>query len=219
VVTESRLTPQQELSSAAWGQAQADGIVAQLREQAAKLRERQSSALSGKSEATAKDGSVKAVVDASGVVTSLEFSPSVFERTTPDKLARTVVATIQSAATKARAQMNESLESMRGEGSGLLAQAAAGAERLGLPAVGVPEVPHTEEDPTGRPEAWTAGPAADEAADKWSPPAEEPEIVPAGNPMPTGTPMPAAASKVPSRRPAAASVDEDDDGLDDERPW
>ncbi len=200
MVTESRLTPGQELSSSAWAQAQADGIVAQLREQAARLRERQTSALSGKGEASAKDGSVKAVVDASGVVTSLQFAPSVFERTTPDKLARTVVATIQAAATQARAQLTESLQSLREGDAGVLAAAAQGAERLGLPRVGVPAVPRTEEDQSGQPAAWSR--PVDETAGSNS-----------------GTPEPGFASKPSPVRPPEPRADDVDGGLLDERPW
>lgn len=148
-----------QLSSTVWAQAQADGIVSALREQAVKLREMQSSTLSGRGEASAQDGSVRAVVDASGVVLSLDFAPSVFDRGTPDKLARTTVATIQSAAAKARAQVNDALQAARADDSGLLATAAEGAAGLGLPPVGVPDAPRTVEDPTATPDQWAAAEA------------------------------------------------------------
>jgi DNA-binding protein YbaB len=145
-----------QLSSTAWAQAQADGIVSALREQALKLREMQSSALSSRAEASSQDGSVRAVVDASGVVLSLDFAPSVFARGTPDKLARTTVATIQAAAAKARAQVGDAMRAARADNSGLLADAAEGAAGLGLPPVEVPSVPHTVADPTARPDQWSA---------------------------------------------------------------
>ncbi|MBY8852565.1 hypothetical protein K7G98_31790 [Saccharothrix sp. MB29] len=44
-----------------------------------------------------------------GALTSLEFSASAFERTTPDKLARLTTETVQQAVAKARTELNEVL--------------------------------------------------------------------------------------------------------------
>jgi DNA-binding protein YbaB len=157
-----------QLSSTAWAQAQADGIVRELREQATKLAEMRSSALAGRGAASAQDGSVHAVVDASGVVLSLEFAPSVFERGTPDKLARTTVAVIQSAASKARAQVSDALRAARADNTGLLGTAAQGAAALGLSPFDVPEVPRTVEDPTAALDEWAAVPEPEPVAPQQS---------------------------------------------------
>lgn len=137
------------------------------------MREAQASALAAGGTASSQDGTVRAVVDAMGVVTSLDLALTVFERTTPDKLARTVVATIQSAARQARAQVNSALESIREQNSGVLAAVAQETQRMGMPRVGVPEVPNTVVDPTGPQAHWpqppAEGPAAGESADDEKP--------------------------------------------------
>jgi len=131
-------------------QAQADEIAAQVRAMAEQVREQQATALAVTGSASSQDGTVRAVVDATGVVTALEFAPSALERGSLDKLARTTVATIQSAAAQARTSMAEQWQSLQG----VLATAAAGTERLGLPRVGVPDVPRTETDQTGPADSW-----------------------------------------------------------------
>ena len=139
-------------------QGQVDAIVADLRARAAELREQQASALSTSGSASSQDGAVRVVVDATGVVTALELNPSVFDRTTPEKLARTLVATVQAAARDARGQVSAAWDSIRAPHSGVLAAAAKGTQRIGLSAVSIPEVPSTEFDPTGDQDEWH-GPA------------------------------------------------------------
>jgi DNA-binding protein YbaB len=131
-------------------QAQADEIAAQVSAMAERVREQQAAALAVTGSASSADGTVRAVVDATGVVTALEFAPSALERSSLDKLARTTVATIQSAAAQARAAMAAQWQSLQG----VLATATAGTERLGLPKVGVPDVPRTETDQTGPLDPW-----------------------------------------------------------------
>ena len=116
-------------------QSQVDAIAAQVQATAARMREQQQSALSATGTATSQDGTVRAVVDATGVVTSLHLAASVFDRTTPDRLAQTVVATIQAAARQSRSRLNATWQSMH----------APHADRQG---VSVPEVPSTATDPT-----------------------------------------------------------------------
>ena len=145
-----RQSPQAQQSP----QEQADEIAAQVLAQLARARDQQRTALSITGTASSRDGSVHAVVDATGVVTSLEFAPSALDRSDLDKLARTVVATIQTAAAQAREQMTESWRSWQGPDSDVLAQAAAATGRLGLPRIGVPDVPRTETDQTGQLEPW-----------------------------------------------------------------
>jgi DNA-binding protein YbaB len=143
-VAEQRLTPQEQV----------DSVVTELRSRAAKIRENQAAALSATGEAASHDGTVRASVDATGVLTALNFTPSLFDRSTPDKLARTIVATVQAAAAQARGKAAEAFQSLRSDDSGLLAAAARETERWGVPAGGVPEVPNTATDPTGDQDPW-----------------------------------------------------------------
>lgn len=131
-------------------QEQVDQVLAELRARAERVREQRATALAVSASASSADGAVRATVEATGVVTALEFAPSVFDRTTPDKLARTVVATIQAAAAQSRGRLAETWESLRGNDSGVLDAAARGVERLGVPRLAVPEVPRTATDPTGQ---------------------------------------------------------------------
>jgi DNA-binding protein YbaB len=128
--------------------------MAELQERASHIRENQATALSATGEASSHDGTVRATVDATGVLTALNFTPSLFDRTTPDKLARTIVATTQAAASKARAQADQAWQSIRSDNSGLLATAAKETGRWGVLAGGVPEVPNTATDPTGDEDSW-----------------------------------------------------------------
>jgi DNA-binding protein YbaB len=191
-------------------QAQVDAIVAEVQATAARVREQQRAALSVNGTARSQDGTVRAVVDATGVVTSLDLEPSVFARSTPDKLARTVVATIQAAARQARTQLDASQQSMRAPHEGVLAKAAQGAGRLGLPAVGVPEVPSTAVDPTGDTDDWQR-PAETKIPDAYAGPPEDVEQVAPPTPSPAPARRPSAAP-----RPAAAEVEAD---YADEKPW
>lgn len=146
-------------------QAQADEIAAQVRAMAEQVREQQAAALAVTGSASSQDGTVRAVVDATGVVTALEFAPSALAHSSLDKLARTAVATIQSAAAQARASMAEQWQSLQG----VLATATAGTERLGVPRVGVPEVPRTETDQTGPADPWQQPGTAEQPATSDSP--------------------------------------------------
>jgi DNA-binding protein YbaB len=161
-VAEQRLTPQQEI----------DAVVAELRSRAAKIRENQAGALSATGEAASHDGTVRATVDATGVLTALNFTPSLFERSTPDKLARTIVATVQAAASQARGKAAEAFQSLRSDDTGALANAARETERWGVPAGGVPDVPNTATDPTGDQDPWQRAETRSSRADEQYP-AEE----------------------------------------------
>lgn len=143
-MAEQRLTPQEQI----------DSVVAELRSRAAKIRENQAAALATTGEAASHDGTVRATVDATGVLTALSFTPSLFERSTPDKLARTIVATVQAAASQARGKAAEAFQSLRSDDTGVLATAARETERWGVPAGDVPDVPNTATDPTGDQDPW-----------------------------------------------------------------
>lgn len=154
VVTEPGLTPEQRQERVLELRGEADEAMADLRAKLAAVRESQGQALAVTGEASSRDGSVRAVVDATGVVTSLVFAPSSFERSTPEKLAQTAVATIQSAAAKARATVSETLAPIRAEGSAVLAAAAEGMPDLKAARLTVPQVPRTATDPADESDPW-----------------------------------------------------------------
>jgi DNA-binding protein YbaB len=88
---------------------QVDSLMSELHRKTAELRETQAKAMAITATAVSKDGRVKASVDSSGALTSLEFSPNAFERTTPDKLARVATETVIAAIAKSRTELNEVL--------------------------------------------------------------------------------------------------------------
>jgi DNA-binding protein YbaB len=198
--------------------AEADNTMAQLKDRMARVREAQQQALQATGEASSQDGSVRAVVDSTGVVTSLTFAPSAFERSTPERLAQTVVATVQRAAAQARGKLSAAMAPAE-QDEGVSAKAAEALAEYGIPKVGVPEVPRTAVDPTlpdttyeqppvdaAKQEAWATGHAVD----------VEPEPAPA----------PPARAPEPNRVPPASKpivrpnrADAEDWAFDDERPW
>lgn len=189
-MTEPDLSPEQRRAKVAELRQQATGAIAGLRAQMAAVKEAQQQALANTGEATSKDGSVKVVVDATGVVTALTFSPSAFERTTPDKLSQTVVATIQAAAAQARAKVTESLAPVRAESDKVLAAAGVGTG-MDASKLSVPAVPRTAVDPSEQNDPWRQAP----------PP-------PAAPPVQHTPPPPAAPA--PQNRPTRATRPEDD---------
>lgn len=83
---------------------QVDTMLANLERQTAQLKEAQAEAMAKVGRATSQDGLVEVTVNAGGIVTDVRFAPAAFERSTPEKLAQSVVATIQRAASAAREQ-------------------------------------------------------------------------------------------------------------------
>jgi DNA-binding protein YbaB len=145
---------------------EADRAMSALRERVTAAREMQQQAMGATGTASSGDGRVTVVVDATGVVTSLTFAPSIFDATTPEKLAATVVATIQAAATKARAKVTEAMAPIRAQDEPARAAVAGIPELRGL-RFGVPAVPTTATDPTALPDA------GQEPARRVEPPAAE----------------------------------------------
>jgi DNA-binding protein YbaB len=218
VVTEPGLTLEQRMAQTAELQGQADAAMATLQAKVAGVREAQQQAMKATGEASSKDGVVRAVVDSTGVVTSLVFAPSAFDRSTPERLAQTAVATIQQAAAQARGRMTAALAPVRGDSDNPVAAAAKGAASMGIAPLEVPEVPRTAVDPTGQ-DNWAAGPEEtqpDRWADpsggqsQWGAPTEDPPAV---------EPKPAPVASNRPRRSAEAEQDSSDDWLSDERPW
>jgi hypothetical protein len=133
---------------------QADEVMAGLRAKVAAVAQAQQTALSVTGEASSRDGSVRAVVDATGVVTSLVFAASAFERSTPEKLAQATIFTIQAAAAQARARVSETLAPAREPGSRILAAAEDAFPELSARQLSVPEVPRTATDPADEADPW-----------------------------------------------------------------
>jgi DNA-binding protein YbaB len=197
-MTEPDLSPEQRAAKVAELRQQADGALAGLRAQMAAVKQAQQEALSSTGEATSRDGSVQAAVDATGVVTALKLSPNAFERTTPDKLAQAVVATIQAAAAKARAKVSETMAPVRAQSANVLA-AAGNANGLDSARLSTPEVPRTAADPTGQDDPWRQAQAPQQS---YSPP--PPAAPPAARPAPSSPPAAPQRQAPPSR-------DDDDD--------
>ncbi len=155
----------------------------------AAVAQAQQTALAATGEATSHDGSVRVTVDATGVVTELQFSDTAFQKSTPQRLAAATVATIQSAAAKARGQMQQTLAPLADRS----ALQAARENVPGLPNLTVPAVPHTATDPG---ENLDTEPTAGYAFDEPIEPEEEPA-------------PPQAPSQV--RRPRPATAEDEDD--------
>jgi DNA-binding protein YbaB len=88
---------------------QVDSMLANLERQTAQLKEAQAEAMAKVGRATSQDGLVEVTVNAGGIVTAVTFAPAAFDRSTPEKLGQSVVATIQKAALSAREQADAAL--------------------------------------------------------------------------------------------------------------
>jgi DNA-binding protein YbaB len=199
-MTEPDLSPEQRAAKVAELRQQADGALAGLRAQMAAVKQAQQEALSSTGEAKSRDGSVQATVDATGVVTALKLSPNAFERTTPDKLAQAVVATIQAAAAKARTKVSETMAPVRAQSANVLA-AAGNASGLDAAKLSTPEVPRTAADPTGQDDPWRQAQAPQQSYS----PRPTPPVAP-----PVARPAPSSQPSAPQRQ-APPSRDDDDD--------
>ncbi|MEU6152458.1 YbaB/EbfC family nucleoid-associated protein [Actinosynnema sp. NPDC047251] len=109
---------------------QVDTLLAELKTKTAELRETQERVQAITASAVSKDGSVRASVDSTGAVTSLEFSANAFERTTPDKLARVATETILQAVAKSRTELNEVIAPAQRGGSVDLSELLPGVPSL-----------------------------------------------------------------------------------------
>lgn len=83
---------------------QVNGMLADLQRRTATLKEAQQRAAGVSGTATSRDGAVTVSVNAAGVVTDVRLAPNTFDRTTPEKLARTITELARGAAGDARAQ-------------------------------------------------------------------------------------------------------------------
>jgi DNA-binding protein YbaB len=200
-MTEQELSIEQRTAQAL---ADADKAMATLKARVEGVKQAQQQALHATGEATSKDGSVHVVVDSTGVVTSLRFAPAALERTTPERLAQIVVATIQTAAAQARGRMSAALAPVRDNDDGLAKVITDGLASLGVQRAVVPDVPRTAQDISGGP-----GP-------------QEPPSRPAWGAIEQDRPAPEPVRVHPTSnrlRPADTSARDADDWSADERPW
>lgn len=94
---------------------QVNSLLAGLNRQSAALQKAQVQAAEVTGSATSADGLVTVTVNAVGIVTDVQLAPSAFDRSTPDKLARSVVTVTQQAANAAQRQVEDALAPARGE--------------------------------------------------------------------------------------------------------
>lgn len=88
---------------------QVDSLMSELHRKTAEMQDVQARAMAITATAVSPDGTVKASVDSSGTLTSLEFAPTAFDRSSPEKLARLATETVLQAVAKARTELNEVL--------------------------------------------------------------------------------------------------------------
>jgi uncharacterized protein YukE/DNA-binding protein YbaB len=153
-MTDSDLSAEQARVTELRGQA--DEVLAGLKEKLDAVRQVQQQALTATGRATSRDGSVQASVDATGVVLSLVFTPTALTGNSPEKLAQITIATIQAAAASARAEVSETLASVRESSSGIFSAAAQAFPELSLRRLSVPPVPRTVTDPGEAIDPWHA---------------------------------------------------------------
>lgn len=92
-----------------------ENLMADLRRRTADLADAQAQAAAVTGSATSPDGLVEAKVNPAGVLTDLRFAPAAFQRSTPEKLARLVIETAQTAARSAREQVEGALAPLQGQ--------------------------------------------------------------------------------------------------------
>jgi len=132
---------------------QVDSLMSELHRKTAEVREAQAKAMAITATAISQDGSVKASVDSAGALTSLEFSPNAFERTTPDKLARVATETVIAAIAKSRTELNEVLSEAQQGPSIDLSEMLPGVPSLAdlIPQAPPVPTPPTQQPPRRRP--------------------------------------------------------------------
>lgn len=219
-MTEPGLSKEELIAQTAQRQASAEQAMATLMARVANVKQAQQQALRATGEAMSRDGTVHAVVDATGVVTSLRFASTTFEATTPDRLAQTVVATIQSAAAQARGRMSASLAPVRENSAQANETITKGLAALGIPRLGAPEVPRTATDPTVD-DPWSQQHNQQPTGPEWGAIAPDAPQPPPNRPhLPSHPPEP-IRPPAPSHRPRQPHVTTSDaeDWSTDERPW
>jgi DNA-binding protein YbaB len=155
------------------------GLLGEFESRTERLRQAQQAAAVVTATLTSPDGLVRVTVDATGMVTELHLAPSVFDRTRPDALARTLRDLLRRAASQVRRQTSELMRPLT-EDLPDLSDISEGAPSL---AGMLPKIP------------------ADPAPGSDAP-------VGAGYPVPDSAP-PIAAPSPALRRPAPAAVEDE----------
>lgn len=94
---------------------QVDTLLAGLDRQTAALRSAQEQVSEVTNRVTSADGLVTVTVNAAGILTDVQFAPSAFDRSTTDRLARSVVTVAQQAAATVQQQLDAVLAPVRGD--------------------------------------------------------------------------------------------------------
>ena len=88
---------------------QMNSLLEGLQRQTAQLQEAQAAAMAATGEATSADGLATVHVNAVGIVTDVQLSPSAFKSSTPEKLARSFLEASQAAARDARSKADAAI--------------------------------------------------------------------------------------------------------------
>ncbi|MCI2419860.1 YbaB/EbfC family nucleoid-associated protein [Saccharopolyspora sp. K220] len=88
---------------------QVSSLLEGLHRQTAQLQEAQAAAMAATGEATSADGLATVRVNAVGIVTDVQISPSAFKTSTPEKLARSFLQAAQAAARDARGKADSAM--------------------------------------------------------------------------------------------------------------
>ena len=195
---------------------QANQALAGLRQQMAAVREAQRQAQTVSGQARSKDGSVTVTVDSTGVPTALSFTQAAL-RLTPEQLAQATLATIQTAATQARARAEASFAQVRESSAAVFAKAGASNPELQADALRTPQVPRTAHDPT-TPQSATYAAAEQNATMRFRVEEPPPSAGPAPGATPGVAPAPHPVRPVRPPRPAAED-DEPTSGFLSEGQW
>lgn len=92
---------------------QVSSLLEGLQRQTAQLQEAQDAAMAATGEATSADGLATVHVNAVGIVTDVQISPSAFKSSTPEKLARSFAQAAQAAARDARGKADAAMAPMQ----------------------------------------------------------------------------------------------------------
>lgn len=90
--------------------AQIDGLVEDFRKRTQEIRQRQAEAAGKTHEVSSEDGMVTVEVDANGTLQQLTLSPKTFERSSPERLAGTILSVIRQASGSAHQYLREQFE-------------------------------------------------------------------------------------------------------------
>lgn len=192
---------------------QIDSMLSDLRRRTAELGEKRAEAAQRTTEVTSEDGMVTVEVDAAGTLTELTLAPKAFERSTPDRLARTITTVIREASGTAQRGLQETFAPLA-EGGPDLPEVVPGLpgfkDALGDlgPLVEAPDPAAERARRIGDPPPAARGGAQGQAFDRSAP--AQPGAAPSEPPK-SGPPQPGPQQPSGSGRGRRAPADDDDD--------